>query len=335
MLPVAGTLLLRSALITFVMHQERQVDGLREEIEALLAPLSGTPDFYCLVREPLSKLRRGLVAKNTHDRLWPLLPLMVCEAISSHYERSLPAAAAMQLFMAAADVFDDIEDADSPESLPARHGTAVATNVATALLILAEKGLTRLKERGVEDCITVRAMDAINSFYTTACAGQHQDISGGSDASVSEDTYLTVAHLKSATTMECACYLGALLGKGNQEIIDMFTRFGYNLGMASQIANDIDGITQGSDILKRKVTLPVIYALAQADGEAHRQLESAFLKTSECFPDPVQTRDLLFRTGAMHYATIKMEFYKQQALDLLYEAREAGASIESLKLFLE
>jgi octaprenyl-diphosphate synthase len=111
--------------------------------------------------------------------------------------------------------------------------------------------------------------------------------------------------------------------------------FGYNLGMASQIANDIQGITRGRDILKRKITLPVIYALSQADGEARHQLELTFSKQSESAPSPAQTRDLLFNTGAIHYATIKMELYKQQALDILSKAEGAGANVERLRLFLE
>jgi geranylgeranyl pyrophosphate synthase len=105
--------------------------------------------------------------------------------------------------------------------------------------------------------------------------------------------------------------------------------------MASQINNDMQGITQGTDIVNRKLTLPTIYALEQTDGEAHNQLRLAFSKQAEPAPGPNQTRDLLFRTGAIYYALIKMEFYKERALNILSEAERAGASVERLKLFLE
>ncbi len=317
------------------MWQERQTELLRDEIEAVLVPLSDTAGLYCLVKEPLTQAGRGLASETAHDRPWPLLPLIVCEAISGYYEQALPVAAALQLLTAAAEVFDDIEDADSSESLSNRYGPAVATNVATALLILAERAITQLKGRGIADCIIVRVMDAVNSFYTTACAGQHLDLSLSSEMAVSEDVYLRVAGMKSASTIECACHIGAMLSTANQELVDTFALFGYNLGMASQIANDIQGITHGSDIVKHKITLPVIYALTQTDGEAHNQLELAFGKLSESVPDPMQIRNLLFGSGAIHYATIKMEFYKQRALDILPEAEKAGASVERLKLFLE
>jgi len=317
------------------MWQERQAEILRDEIEALLAPLSDVADLYALVKEPLTKARRGLATDTAHSRPWPLLSLMVCEAICGYYEHALPAAAAFELLKAAAEVFDDIEDADSSESLSAKYGSAVATNVATTLLILAEKAITRLKERGIEDSVIVRIMDVVNSYYTTACAGQHLDLSLNSEMSVSEDTYFRVTGMKSASQIECACHIGALLAKTKQELVNLFTKFGHDLGVASQITNDIQGVIQGSDIAKSRITLPIIYALTQTDGEAHNQLERAFGKQSESKPNPIQIRDLLFHCGAIYYATIKMEFYKQRALDILSEAERMGARVKRLKLFLE
>ena len=317
------------------MWQERQAELLREEIEAFLAPLSDATGLYDLVKESLSKDIQGLSNESGHSCHWPLLPLIVCEAISGHCEHVIPVAAALQLIKAAAEVFDDVEDADSSESLSAIYGAAIATNVATTLLILAEKGVTRLKGRDVNDYVIVHVMDTINSFYTSACAGQHLDLSLTPGIAVSEDIYLRVADMKSASTVECACRIGALLATANQELIDKFALFGHNLGMAAQIANDILGITRGSDIVKPRITLPVIYALTQTDGKARNQLESALGKQSESKPDPVQIRNLLFCSGAIHYATIKMEFYKQRASDILLETEETGASVKRLKLFLE
>ena len=314
------------------MREDRQAELLRDELEALLAHLSETVGLYDLVKEPLTKARRGLAVESAHDQPWPLLPLIVCQAISGHYEQALPAATALELLMAAGDVFDDVEDADSSDSLSTKYGSAVATNVATTLLVLAERAITRLEGRGVEDSVIVRVMDAVNSFYTTACAGQHLDLTL---APVSEDTYLRVIGMKSASQVECACHIGALLANANQELVDIFAAFGHNLGMASQIANDIRGITHESDILKPKVTLPVIYAFTQTGGEAHSQLESTFVKQSGTIPDSTQIKELLFRTGAIHYATVKMEFYKQRARDILAKAERAGVSVERLKPFLE
>ena len=318
-----------------VTWQRKQADLVNDEIEVLLASLSDVTGFCDIIREPLAVVRRGIVTKAAGYKPWHLLPLIVSEAISGHYEYAVPASAALKLFMAAAEVFDDIEDADAAGSLSARYGSAIAINAATALLILAERALSQLKARNVADCVIVRVMDAVNSFYSIACAGQHLDLSLTSKTAISEDTYLRVAYMKSATTIECACHIGVLLATTSQELIDSFTLFGHNLGMASQIANDIQGITSGSDIIKHKITLPVVYALAHAEGEAHNQLELAFSKPYESTHNPTQIKDLLFNCGAIHYAMIKMEIFKQRALDILHEFGKAGVNLENLQLFLE
>jgi len=308
---------------------EEQAELVREEIDLLLASLPNDVAFCDLVKEPLIRLRCVC------DRPWSLLPLIVCEAISGHYEHVLPAAAALELLSAAAEVFDDIEDADSSESLSAKYGGAVATNIATALLILAGKEITRLQKTGVADAIVIRVMDAVNSFHITACAGQHLDLSITSETTPTEEVCLRIAGMKGASTTECACHIGALLALADQELIDRFALFGYNLGMASQIANDIQGIMYGHDIAKHKITLPLTYAFNQTDDKALNKLKLAFNKPCESVPDPTEIKDLLFSIGAIHYTTIIMDFYKQRASDILSTIEKSGLNIERLKLFLE
>lgn len=317
------------------MQLERQSELFKYEIEACLSPLSNVANLVDLIKEPLTQSNKDEEIGSTCDNFWSLLPLIVCEAVVGQYEHALPAAAALQLFKAAAEVFDDIEDADSSESLSIRYGPAIATNLATTLLILAEKAVTRLKRKGIEDSVIIQVMDTINSFYTTTCIGQHLDLSLSPDITVTEETYLEIADLKSASTVECACHIGALLATPNQKLITTFAAFGHNLGMAGQIANDIQGIIQGSDIVKRKITLPIIYALTQTDKKTHNQLKSTFGNSSEHTPDVKEIRDLLFTSGAIHYATIKVELFKQLALDSLSEAEKAGARVEKLKLFFQ
>jgi octaprenyl-diphosphate synthase len=141
--------------------------------------------------------------------------------------------------------------------------------------------------------------------------------------------------MKSAFAAECACYAGALLAGAHEDLINLFTTFGYNLGMAAQIANDIRGITGLKDINNRKITLPVIFALGQA-GQVHELLNSAFLKNDNKFvSSPRQIKDLLVNTGAIQYATIKMEIYKQQAMGVLNELERTEINIEQLRQFLD
>lgn len=310
---------------------EEQVDIVAEEALTLAASLSDAPGLFEIVKKTITQAGPTSPSKRGSSLL--ALPLLVCEAISGSYERAVPVAAAIRLLKAAAEVFDDVEDDDSSTSLAATYGTAVAVNAASALVFLAEKSLGRLKDRGVSEGVVVRILDTINSYHITTCAGQHLDISCH-QASISEEEYLRIAALKSASHVECGCCAGAILAGADASLVSAFCRFGHNLGMAAQMANDIQGIISGTDIARGQVTLPVTYALEHADGDAVTELEVAFHLQSGPFTDPNQVRYLLFNCGAMHYAAVKMETFKQQAADALAEAEIAGASVAALKAFL-
>lgn len=314
--------------------QEKQSQLVNGEVKELLDVLSIVPGFRDIVQESIVGLTPKAAKVVGHNKPWYLLPLVVCESVSGKFAPAVPAGAALQLFMAAGQVFDDIEDADALGSLSARYGSAIATNAATTLLILAEKAVTRLKREGVTDDLIVRVMDAINSFYTEACCGQHKDLSFTVESTTSEEAYLLVASMKSASTIECACHIGALVATKKEELLAQFTLFGHNLGMVSQIANDIQGITSGRDIIKQRVTLPVIYALTHTEGECYNQLALAFNKKCESTLDVNQIRDLLFDSGGIFYAMIRMDLYKQKALDILLDLDKARVNTERLKSFL-
>lgn len=161
------------------------------------------------------------------------------------------------------------------------------------------------------------------------------DLSLFSDEDILEETYLRVIAKKSASAVECACYAGAMLATANQELVNSVTIFGHNLGMASQIANDIKAVVSLNDIKRGKITLPAIYALSQTIGENHRLLEKVFHdRPSSLEFAPDQIRDLLYRTGAIQYAVIKEEIYKQRARGSLKFLETWGIETEQLHQFL-
>lgn len=317
------------------MRQKKQLRLFTEEIESILLPLSNTANLMKMIKETLIQYQDELAVEGKNTQPWLLLPLLVCEAISKRYENVIPASVALYFFRVAADILDDVEDADSLQSFSSQYGSAVAINVATTLIILAEKAITRLKEKGVENRTIIHVMDTINSFNTTTCIGQHLDLSHILETTSSEEEYLRIISMKSASQVECACNIGASLATSNQELIESFTKFGHNLGMASQITNDIQGITRRSDISKNKFTLPILFAFVQSDGEVRNKLKRAFSQQSKSASDVEYIKKVLFSSGAIHYALVKSELYKTQALDILSEIETAGISVRQLKSFLE
>jgi geranylgeranyl diphosphate synthase, type I len=314
------------------MWSKAKTSLLQKEINLVLDCLSGTGDISLLAKESLIEPNRALAV----DSPWPLLPLIVCEAVSGQFERAIPAAAGLQFLMAAADVFDDIEDQDSSKSLMSKYGIAQATNTASILYSLAWKAISRLKENDINDDVIVCVVDTVSSFCIKAGIGQHLDLNYHKKNEIDEDSYLKLVGMKSASQIECACVIGSLIGGSNKKVINTFGKFGYNIGMAAQIANDILGITRKGDISNPKITLPAVYALAHTDGEAYLKLESLYFETgSGESAKAKQISDILFQSGAIHYSAVKMEFYKQKAHDNLKVLKNNGIKVDELKLFTE
>jgi geranylgeranyl pyrophosphate synthase len=314
--------------------QDEKSESLKKEIDNTISGLSETAGWMKLVKESLTQFETETAAGSTQRYRWALLPLIVCEAISQQYERALPAAAALQLLRSAADIFDDIEDSDSQVSICAKYGNAISINLATGLVILAEKTLTGLTRKGVESNLAVNVIETVNDYYSRACAGQHLDLFLSPAEFSSEDVYLKVAYLKSASSIECACRTGTLLATSNPELVDKFTAFGQNLGMAAQIANDIQGTLIKNDIHKHKITLPVVFALDHSSEETHQILDTYFVKQREISQTVEQIRELITSSGAINYATFKMELYRQMAIEVLQGIEKTGIRTEELKVFL-
>ena len=304
---------------------------LQEEIESTLGLITEKTGLYDLARESCTKA--CLVEVGSPVKPWHLLPLIICQTVSGGHNRAVPAAAALLFLKSAAEVFDDIEDDDSPDSLFATRGRAVATNVATTLLILAEIAVTRLKDRGVREEVVVQVMNQINSYHLEACIGQHLDISVHIKRSVTEDEYLKIIKLKSAKITECACHVGALIGDASPELVDIYSSFGYLLGMASQIENDVQDFISGGASVKSQINLPLIYALHNVDDETACVLKKSLKNGTSSGAKTVQ--EILFQSGSIQYALIKANVFQQQAAAALFKAEATGLNTDMLRTFVD
>ena len=103
-----------------------------------------------------------------------------------------------------------------------------------------------------------------------------------------------------------------------------YRRFGWSLGLAFQLNDDLLGIwgdesTTGketSDIATRKKTLPLIYALQEAQG-ADRERLDAILRPAGHDPSPDEAdevRAILERVGARAYTRARAARHRDDAL---------------------
>lgn len=260
-------------------------------------------------------------------RLRPLLCLLACEAAGGDVHDALPAAAAIEILHNFSLVHDDIED-NSPTrrgrpAVWALWGVPQAVNVGDALFALAHRTLGRLWERDMPAERVLAAILAFDEACVALTEGQYLDMSFEERSDVTVDEYLRMIQGKTAALMGIATQLGALLAGASQEIIIHFHRFGEKLGVAFQIEDDILGIwgdealigkSAASDILEKKKTLPVVYALRSEVGERLRAIYRKPELTAEDLPSVLA---LLEEVEARQYAERMAEEAHRQALEAL------------------
>jgi len=260
-------------------------------------------------------------------RLRPLLCLLACGAAGKDVQVALPAAAAIEILHNFSLVHDDIED-DSPTrrgrpAVWALWGVPQAINMGDALFALAHRTLGQLSE---QDVPAGRVLEATHAFHDTCVAlteGQYLDMSFEARLDVTVDEYMEMIRGKTAALMGLSTQLGALLAGAVADRIGHFHRFGRMLGIAFQIEDDILGIwgdealtgkSAASDILEKKKTLPIVYALQSAVGERLRAIYQKRELTPEDTPSVLL---LLEEVHARGYAKRLAEEALRQALEAL------------------
>jgi octaprenyl-diphosphate synthase len=94
------------------------------------------------------------------------------------------------------------------------------------------------------------------------------------DVTLTEAEYMEVIRRKTAVLFQAACTVSAVIAEASPEKEQALSDYGYNLGLAFQMVDDLFDYTMntaalgkevGADLKEGKLTLPIIQALKQAD----------------------------------------------------------------------
>jgi octaprenyl-diphosphate synthase len=100
---------------------------------------------------------------------------------------------------------------------------------------------------------------------------------------ISEADYMELVDRKTASLFSACARLGAMMGGADESTEARLGEFSWNLGIAFQLVDDVLDFTSnekvlgkpvGSDLREGKVTLPLIYALEDAEPEEQRLVEN-------------------------------------------------------------
>lgn len=260
-------------------------------------------------------------------RMRPLLGLLAYHSITGDHRRALPGAAAVELGHNFSLVHDDIEDGDRERrhrpTLWALRGVPQAINTGDTLFSLSRIALHRLTDLGFSDAKVLRLMRLYDETCLALCEGQYIDISTSeTDEMMSVDGYLDMIGRKTAALIAASIEAGALLATDDDEVIARYRAFGWALGLAFQINDDLLGIwgaeqatgKAASDVAHKKKTLPVIYAAEQAGPDDRARLLELYAADEPTSDELAEIIAILERVGAREYTRDEARRYRDEAL---------------------
>ena len=139
---------------------------------------------------------------------------------------------------------------------------------------------------------------------------------------LSEKEYLEVIKRKTAVLIQGGCQCGAILAKAEKEKEDALNQYGFHLGMAFQMADDLLDYTAsakelgknpGADMREGKLTLPMIHSLANAEPDDKKWMQDAIAAT-QFNPDQFEKlKEKLYKYKGIEYTQKRAQDHVKKA----------------------
>ena len=237
-------------------------------------------------------------------------------------ERTYRGAAVIELIHTATLVHDDVVDDSNKRrgffSINALWKNKIAVLVGDYLL---SKGLLLSIENEDFDLLKI-----ISVAVREMSQGELLQIEKARNLDITEEVYYEIIRQKTATLLAACCAIGAQAIDAPPKEVKKMHRFGEILGMAFQIKDDLFdygeqkiGKPTGIDIKDQKMTLPLIYTLSVVSKTEKRAMINIIKNHNKDKRKILQLIVLVKEKGGFDFAISKMEAYRKEALELLFE----------------
>lgn len=264
------------------------------------------------LREVVQANSQILTETSTHllnaggKRLRPALVLFSARFYNYNMEKVLPLAVALELSHMASLVHDDVVDASMTRrgnpTVKAIWGNNISTHIGSYLFAKSLMLIARYKE-------IPQIFEVLSDTSVKMCEGELQQISFSFDVHQSLKSYFYRIKRKTALLIAASAQLGAVACGAPRRIYLPLRRYGYNIGMAFQITDDILDVVAkesqlgkpiGSDLRQGIITLPVLHALARSEKKDH--LVKLVCKVDKSEDEVKEALDIVRSCGAIDYS---------------------------------
>lgn len=210
-------------------------------------------------------------------RLRPLLLVLAAKLCGYKDPYAKTIASAMEYLHAATLLHDDIID-----DAVLRRGKKVAHSVyGNAVTVLVGDFLLARALAICADSGKIKIIHIISNLTENMSTGEVHQLMRKGDVTLTEEEYLEVIRRKTAVLFQAACSVSAIIADASEKNENALSEYGYNLGIAFQMIDDLFDYTMdtadlgkevGADLREGKLTIPVIHALNQADSAERDQM---------------------------------------------------------------
>lgn len=279
------------------------------------------------------------IVKRKGKQMRPMFVFLSAKACGETGENSYIAAALIELLHTATLVHDDVVD-DAYERRGFLSINALFKNKIAVLVgdFFFSKGmLIALRHK------QFRLLEIISQATQDLIEGELLQLEKARRLDIDEAVYFEVIRQKTASLIAASCQAGAASVTDAPEVQELMYSFGEKIGIAFQIRDDLFdfgtddvGKPLGIDIKEKKMTLPLIHALSQAEKRERRRIIN-LIKNKSDQPDKVaEVIDFVRNSGGMQYATAAMHRYRDEAFEILNQLPDspAKASLQDLVNFV-
>ncbi len=210
-------------------------------------------------------------------RMRPALVLLTAKAIGEVTDDHIIVASVVEMIHTATLIHDDVLD----EASVRRHLATVNARWDNKVSVLLGDYLFTHAFYLASRTGSAAACEMIGDATNRVCEGELWQTGQKANFELSEDEYLRIIGAKTSALTACSCRLGANFANADSETIAAMARYGWNLGTAFQIADDLldlvgdevrVGKSLGTDLAQKKPTLPIIHALSVSAARDRRRM---------------------------------------------------------------
>jgi octaprenyl-diphosphate synthase len=260
------------------------------------------------------------IIKRKGKQMRPLFVLLSAALNGSINQKTYRGASLIELLHTATLVHDDVVD-DSSMRRGAFSINALWKNKAAVLVgdYLLSRGMLLALSNKDNEMLEITS-DAVRMMSE----GELLQIEKARTLDIDESVYFEIIRMKTASLIATSCAIGAASVNATSEKVDLMRNFGESVGLAFQIKDDLldfsgfeTGKPTGVDIKEKKLTLPVIYSLKQANSRDRSHIKNMISRSVKDKKQIVEIIEFIRIHKGFEYAQAKMMEYKDKANEII------------------